>query len=157
MNNLEVLLGIVVAFFLYAGYRIIQSFQGMILYLRRISKVCTYLYENRSNLSKLSTGLAETLDGANKINQDSVDANVALVNEVIKLRESVDRFVLTVAPPSDPTPTQYSPELLEGRFDNAYRELMDQGMDPEEAKYKAAEYEMDILSRGIGNNLGIGA
>lgn len=126
--------------------------------LKAISRISMYLYKNRSQIGRLVKSLEECVQGKNKINQDAVDTNIALVNEVIKLRTAIDRFVSAVAPPPEQVQQEYSPRVVEERFDTTYRDLLDQGLDPERAKWRAAEYELEaIAGRGMDENMGIGA
>lgn len=138
-------------------YRLYQSFVEFVGYAKKISFVCNVLYKNRKSLSGVINSLDDVYKGANKINQDAVDANTALVNEVIKLREAINKFVSYMVPPETAV-KELTPAAMEYRFESTYNDLIEQGIDPEIAKIKAANEELELLSReGIGPSFGIGA
>jgi len=153
----EAFYGIGIAVLAYGGYQIFKVFKALTVYLRRLSRVASFLYEKRESISALSVDLGETMKGANKINQDAVNANIALVNEVVKLREAVDKFTSTVVPPPEPTAAQYNPTIMEERYEDTYQDLLNQGLDPEFAKIRAAEYELNYIANSGVTNVGISA
>jgi hypothetical protein len=158
MITQEALYGIIASVVLYGLYHFLKALQSAVVQIRRIAKVAHFLYSNRASLASISTELAETLKGANKINQDAVDANIALIKEVSKFRESVDRFVSTLAPPAQPEsqPVNYDLYAMQNNYESNYNDLLEQGLDPEEAKIRAAAYELDYMAaNGINTNTAI--
>lgn len=157
MSN-EIILSVALCLGAIAVHFAYGKFSEFVGYIKKISKICSFLYTNKDSIAALSVSLDETLKGANKINQDAVAANAALVNEVIRLREGIDRFVGSVVPLPEPMRQEYTPEIMEQRFEDNYKELIVQGFDPEQARLKAAEYELETLG---GNTMtedwGIGA
>ena len=123
-------------------------------HISAIAKLCSYLYRNRSSLSKLVSSLEECVSGKNKINQDSVDINRALVDEIVKLRESTTRLYSVVSLDTPVAPI----DAVKSRYEDAYSDLIVQGMDPTLAKWAAADHELEQLAgAGIDENIGIGA
>jgi hypothetical protein len=139
-------------------YKLYQAFTEFLGYAKKIAIVCGFLYKNRKPISGLVASIEDIYKGANKINQDAVDANLALIKEVVRLRESVDRFV-TYMIPAEPAAAQLTPEMVEYRYKDTYQELVKQGVDPDIAKYKAANIELELMAdQGLGDQFsGIGA
>lgn len=136
---------------LYIAHQAIKKINLFLSHVRKISRLCSIVEDNKDSIGNTVKSLQEVYDGANKINQDAVDANIALVNEVVKLRESIDKFVGAMVPPSVEIPSM-DPEIMEYRVMSTIKDLEEQGLDPEDAKRKAAEIELEYMA-----NLGQGA
>ncbi len=156
MTNLEGFYVVLLAAIAFSGYKLYGAVSRFSASFRAVSRLCVYLNKNKGSISRLVDSLEECVSGKNKINQDQVDANIALVREVSKLRECVAAFTAAVMPPQEPQNAPMTAELLEAKFEDTYKELIDQGVDPFDAKWKAAEYEMSKLVE-IDENIGIGA
>lgn len=139
----------------YGVYKVISVIKEAVAPLDKIARLASLLIKNREKIEANALSMDELLKGANKINQDAVDANLALVNTVVRLTETVENLKNTLLPPA-PTAMEATPEHVNASYEKNVRDLVEQGFDYEQARVRAAEWELESLSTGISSNLGFG-
>lgn len=162
MDTNTVLAVIITALCLAAAY-------GMIIFYSKLSEISKslkkstpmfmYVYEHRGDVEKFARDFDEILRGGNKINQDAVDINTAMVREVVSVRKAVESLNSAIIQPEH---EEFIPpstlKTVQDQYDYDMKSLIEQGLNPEEAAYKAANWELDRMAdRGIDANIGIGA
>lgn len=152
---LSVLVILILGFVSYGVYRLITTLNSLLAPLRKIARLSAIILKNKDKIEANAVSMDDILKGANKINQDAVDTNVALVNAVVKLSETVENLKNTLLPPA-PTPMEMTPEYVRASYDKNVADLMEQGFDYEDARVRAAQWELDNLGSGISSNLGFG-
>ena len=89
------------------------------------------------------------VDVMQKVASDNDLAATSIAKSAVQLNlllEDIKQIMMPEQPiqPSDPQ----SFMTLQTSFEKIEKDLLEQGIDPETAKYKAAEYELDRLSEG---------
>lgn len=82
----------------------------------------------------------------NKQNADAVRSISRSANEFERCLESFRALVEPAQAPVNEVPPSFSD--LTYSFQRIQKDLLDQGLDPETAKYRAAEYELDRIASG---------
>jgi hypothetical protein len=139
----------------YGVYRLVDTLNSLLLPLRKIARLSAIILKNKDKIESNALSMDDLLKGANKINQDAVDTNIALVNTVVKLTETVENLKNTLLPPT-PTAAEMTPEYVRASYEKNVADLIEQGFDREQALVRAAEWELENLSSGISSNLGFG-
>lgn len=117
-----------------------------------------YVYEHRSDVEKFARDFDEILRGGNKINQDAVDINRAMVREVSNVRKAVETLSSAVIQPPVDEVLPFTAKTVQNQYDYDYKALLQQGYDHGEAAIRAANWELErIADHGLDENMGIGA
>ncbi len=139
----------------YGVYRLMSLLKALLAPLRKIARLAAIVLENKDKIEANALSMDDLLKGANKINQDAVDTNVALVNTVVRLTETVENLKNTLLPPA-PTSMETTPEHVRASYDKNVADLVEQGFDYEQARVRAAEWELEALGEGISSSMGVG-
>lgn len=111
------------------------------------------------NLAVLERSIAEIKDHAELLgrsidvyttaSKDNDKAANAIAKSAVQLQDLLSNIQAIMMPPEQPEdlgPT--SMFSMQNSFESIQKELIEQGIDPELAKFKAAEYELEKLSSG---------
>lgn len=156
-----VLVGIGLIFVFYAFYcffvtlsTISKTLTDLVASIKNINRLSIHLLRNKEKVGTFVNDIEEILLGANKINQDAVTANAVLANEVMRFRDSAEKLHSVMFPAYEQE-AERTPQRIKANYDMNYADLIEQGLDPEEAKWKAAALELEeIEKQGVTSNSG---
>lgn len=98
----------------------------------------------RSYVSRLETAV----EWYDKASADNDKAANSIAKSAVQMQEMLSEIKDIMMPQAQADPQPQSFMTLQNSFENIEKELLTQGLDPETAKYKAAEYELDRLAEG---------
>lgn len=93
--------------------------------------------------------LVAMIETYSKAASDNDKAANSIAKSAVQMQEMLAEIQAILMPPDQPEQKQAASMFtLQDSFESIQKELIEQGIDPETAKYKAAEYELERLSSG---------
>jgi hypothetical protein len=109
----------------------------------------TVLEQASDKLDRNTELLVQMIETYAKASADNDKAANSIAKSAVQMQEMLAEIQSILMPPDQSEQKQpLSMFTLQDSFESIQKELIEQGIDPETAKYKAAEYELERLSSG---------
>ncbi len=118
-----------------------RKFVSLTVNIKEFEELATAI---RSNANRLDV----IVDMYDKASTDNDKAANSIAKSAVQMQEMLTEIKTIMMPPAQADAQPQSFMTLQTSFENIEKELLTQGLDPETAKYKAAEYELDRLAEG---------
>lgn len=118
-----------------------RKFVSLTVSIKEFEELATAI---RSNTNRLDV----IVDMYDKASTDNDKAANSIAKSAVQMQEMLAEIKAIMMPPAQADAQPQSFMTLQTSFENIEKELLTQGLDPETAKYKAAEYELDRLAEG---------
>lgn len=126
------------------GLALVKAYQKIISLTVHITALEEAVIAVRSHVNRLET----TVEMYDKACVDNDKAANSIAKSAVQMQEMLAEIKAIMMPPAQADAQPQSFMTLQTSFENIEKELLTQGLDPETAKYKAAEYELDRLAEG---------
>lgn len=126
------------------GLALVKAYQKIVSLTVHITALEEAVIAVRSHVNRLET----TVEMYDKACVDNDKAANSIAKSAVQMQEMLAEIKAIMMPPAQADAQPQSFMTLQTSFENIEKELLTQGLDPETAKYKAAEYELDRLAEG---------
>lgn len=126
------------------GIALVKAYQKIVSLTVHITALEEAVIAVRSHVNRLET----TVEMYDKACVDNDKAANSIAKSAVQMQEMLTEIKAIMMPPAQADAQPQSFMTLQTSFENIEKELLTQGLDPETAKYKAAEYELDRLAEG---------
>lgn len=126
------------------GLALVKAYQKIVSLTVHITALEEAVIAVRSHVNRLET----TVEMYDKACVDNDKAANSIAKSAVQMQEMLTEIKAIMMPPAQADAQPQSFMTLQTSFENIEKELLTQGLDPETAKYKAAEYELDRLAEG---------
>lgn len=128
----------------YLGLALHKAYHKIISLTVNIKELEELATAIRSHANRLDV----IVDMYDKASTDNDKAANSIAKSAVQMQEMLTEIKAIMMPPAQADAQPQSFMTLQTSFENIEKELLTQGLDPETAKYKAAEYELDRLADG---------
>ena len=126
------------------GLALVKAYQKIVSLTVHITALEEAVIAVRSHVNRLDV----IVDMYDKASTDNDKAANSIAKSAVQMQEMLTEIKAIMMPPAQADAQPQSFMTLQTSFENIEKELLTQGLDPETAKYKAAEYELDRLAEG---------
>lgn len=98
-------------------------------------------------VNELSIELIKKIDIFEKAASDNDKAANSIAKSAVQMQDMLVE-IKAIMMPEPAEPSQMSLQEVQNSFFNIEKELLNQGLDPETAKWKAADYELEKIANG---------
>lgn len=126
------------------GLVLVKAYQKLVSLAAHITALEEVSISVRAHVSRLETAV----EWYDKASADNDKAANSIAKSAVQMQEMLTEIKAIMMPQAQADPQPQSFMTLQTSFENIEKELLTQGLDPETAKYKAAEYELDRLAEG---------
>jgi len=116
----------------------------------KVKQIADSMQES-ANLAQQVNALSAKLIQQIEVFESAAIDNDKAANSIAKSAVQMQDMLVEIKAimmPDPPEATQVSIQGLQGSFLNIEKELLNQGLDPETAKWKAADYELEKIANG---------
>ena len=127
------------------GLALVKAYQKIVSLTVHITALEEVVIAVRSHVNRLET----TVEMYDKACVDNDKAANSIAKSAVQMQEmltEIEAIMMPPAPQEEAVPASLF--SMQNSFESIQKDLIVQGIDPETAKYKAAEYELDRLAEG---------